>query len=157
MLHGASVCVCVFWVEIGACFVLIWRHGGHACSRESILAGSKHQLPYLASSNRVPTATWHAANSADSHNTTAPQRSKHWRCASQIYLFPNRKHPLHIFGSFACVKMCSNQQKVGSRTEEIKTSWGTGVGFKGVLIEVRVDEPLCSKSLFFSYVSVVQD
>lgn len=67
MLHGASVCV--FWVEMGACFVLIRQHGGHACSRESILAGSRHQLSYLASSNRVPTATWHAANSADSqHN-----------------------------------------------------------------------------------------
>lgn len=89
MLHGASVCV--FWVEMGACFVLIRQHGGHACSRESILAGSRHQLSYLASSNRVPTATWHAANSADSqHNRSGVFQTRElWFTCSQTGSVPS--------------------------------------------------------------------
>lgn len=99
MLRGVSVCL--FWVERGACFVLIRRHGGQAGTREPMLAGSEHQLSYLASSNRVPTATRHPAISADSHNIS--ERGKY---TSQVQLFPNMKRPLHIFGSLACAKVC---------------------------------------------------
>lgn len=56
MRHGVSVCL--FWVERGTCVVLIRRHGGQACRREPMLAGSEHQLSYLASSKCVLTATW---------------------------------------------------------------------------------------------------
>lgn len=107
-------CVCFGWKR-GACFVLIRRRGGQACSREPMLAGSEHQLSYLASSNRVPTATWHPAISADSRNIT-----EHGEYAPQVHLFPNRKHPLHIFRSLAWVKVCWNRfRERSSRTEEI--------------------------------------
>lgn len=89
------VCVRVFWVEMGACLVLIRQHGGHACGREPTLASPRHQLSYLASSNGVPTATWHAANSADSQ----PLRSVP-NTGVMIHLFPNRKCPL-ILGRLA--------------------------------------------------------
>lgn len=103
VLDGASACL--FWMERGACFVLIRQHGGQAWSCEPMLVGSEHQLSELASSNCVPTATWHPAILADSHNTTA-----HGKYASPVHLFPNRKHPLHIFMTFPSASAAGEQE-----------------------------------------------
>lgn len=127
----------MFWVEKGACFVLIRRHRGHACSRESILAGSERQLSYPASSNRR--SHGRMADSAGSRNTTGAFQTWEIRFPGSPVL--KQEAPLVFSG--VCLVLRSMQRKVGSGTEEIN-----GSELKCALFEVCVDEPLLQISSF---------